>query len=168
MADKHSFTPVNIMPPVPNVAAGGAAPPYTVKTLPNNADVANIENYTFVEYIYDDAAEVAWTANPTDADLNERAAAARRINFFKFGPGGVSPTYIAKNDDPYSEDNTDVNIGDTIVAGVIANKKYLIIRKDGDGMLGGSKSVRKGRKSARKGRKSARKSRRSKGSQSKK
>jgi len=160
MADKHSFTPVKITPPVPNVAAGGAAPPYTVKTLPNDADVADIANFTFVEYIYDAIAEAAMEADRTNADLEETAARGRRINFFKFGQDGTNPKYIEKHDAEYVDTNNDVDISD--------DKKYLIMRRDGDGMLGGSKSARKSRKSARKGRKSARKSRSARGSRSKK
>jgi len=163
MATKHSFTPVTIIPPpppAPNVGAGAGPIAFTVKTLPNDADVADIANFTFVEYIYDAIAEDALEADRTNADLEETAARARRINFFKFGQDGTNPKYIEKHDAEYVDINNDVDISD--------DKKYLIMRRDGDGMLGGSKSSRNGRKSARKGRKSARKSRKSKGSRSKK
>jgi len=170
MADKHCFTPVNIIPPAPpapNAAAGGAAGIYTVEALPNGADVANIENYTFVEYSFDPALDTAVTEaaqdNIADAAAADAAASVRRINFFKFALDGSNPKYIKTHDAVYDDNALRVNI-------VVDpnDKKYLIIRKDGDGMLGGSKSSRKGRKSARKGRKSARKSRRARGSRSKK
>jgi len=168
MADKHCFTPVTIAPPVANEAAGGAAPSYTVKTSPNDADVADIANYTFVEYFFDPALDASVDqADPMNvddqADAADRAAAARRIKFFKFAADGTKATYIKTHDAAYDDKALPV-----IITVNPINKKYLIMRKDGDGMLGGSKSSRKGRKSARKGRKSARKSRRSRGSRSKK
>ena len=76
---------------------------------------------------------------------------------------GTDPKYVKTHDAEYDVTALPVNI--TIDPN---DKKYLVMRKDGDGILGGSKSSRKGRKSARKGRKSARKSRRARGSRSKK
>ena len=163
MADKHCFTPVNIAPPAPP-APNAAAGPYIVKKSLDNADVADIYKYTFVEYSFDPALDTAASdAAQTDIALAaaDQAASVRRINFFKFAPDGTNPKYIKTHDALYYD--TALPIAPISPN----NKKYLIMSKDGE-MLGGSKSARKGRKSARKGRKSARKSRKSKGSRSKK
>lgn len=170
MADKYCFTPVKITPPAPpapNAAAGGAAPAYTIKSLPNDVDVVNIGDYTFVEYSFDPALDTAAAeaaeANIADAAAADQAASVRRINFFKFGADGTNPRYIKTHDAGYDANALPVDI-------VIDpnDKKYLIIRKDGDQILGGSKSARKSRKMAKKSRKSARKSRSARGSRSKK
>jgi hypothetical protein len=160
MADKHCFTHVNIAPPAPP-APNAAAGPYIVKKSLDNAPVADIYKYTFVEYSFDPALDTAAQTNIADATAADMAATARRINFFKFAPDGTNPKYIKTHDALY--DDTALPIAPISPN----NKKYLIMSKDGE-MLGGSKSSRKGRKSARKGRKSARKSRRARGSRSKK
>jgi len=170
MATKHCFTPVTIIPPAPlapNVGAGAGPQPFIVKTLPNDGDVANIADFTFVEYSFDPvldtaAAEAAQT-NIAVAAAADQAASVRRINFFKFAVDGTDPKYVKTHDAEYDVNALPVNI--TIDPN---DRKYLIIRKDGDVILGGSKSARKGRKSARKGHKNNRKSRKSKGSRSKK
>jgi len=164
MADKNCFTHVTITPPAPpapNAAAGAAAGPYTVKKSLDNADVANIENYTFVEYSFNPMLDAEAQLDTANAEKVNRAASVRRIKFFKFAPDGTNPKYIKTHDAAYED--TALPIAPISPN----NKKYLIMSKDGQ-MLGGSKSSRKGRKSARKGRKSARKSRRSRGSRSKK
>ena len=140
MATKHCFTPVTIAP-------GAGVPGYTIMTVPadpaaNGLDIPYDVDQVYVEY----------------APVGEGPATS--IKFFKFEVGNTAPKYIAKHDDDYAVAVDDVVIG--------ATNTYLVMRKDGDGILGGSKSSRKGRKSARKGRKSARKSRRARGSRSKK
>ena len=170
MATEHCFTPVTITP-VPNgaaVGAGGAALSYTVKTEPDKVDIADIADYTFVEYSFNPALDAVAAQRSADAAADaaaaaQRAASVRRIKFFKFAFDGSNPKYIMTHDAEYNDID-----GVSVVIDIDPSDKKYLYMKNAARAAGGSKSSRKGRKSARKGRKSARKSRRSKGSRSKK
>ena len=154
MATKHCFTPVTIRPPVPSVAAGSAAPPYIITYVPDATAP------TVFEDILNAGEDAPAVTGKTFVEYDPTPAAATPIKFFKFSVNNTNPKYIAAHNAPYSAVN--------VAVGIDAAKTYLVMRQANDGILGGSKSARKGRKSARKGRKSARKSRRARGSRSKK
>ena len=140
MATQHCFAPVKI-----EYVLGEEE--YKIKTVPANTTAVGTD--------------VRYNENQAYVDYETAAGAAASIRFFKFAPGNEKPKYI--------DNNIDVHPGEAGVdVPISSDKTYLVMRQDNDGILGGSKSSRKGRKSARKGRKSARKSRRSRGSRSKK